>query len=315
MGEQTNIPLSERAGKIWMDGQLIDSINAKISVLSHSLHYGLSVFEGVRAYESTKNNSGTYIFRLQDHTKRLFESAKILKVSIPFDQSTICQAQAEVVRINNLKSAYIRPIIFLGSEKLGIKPVGNKVHVAIAAWEWGAYLGDDGIQNGIRIKTSSFTRHHVNATMVRAKASSNYVNSILANEEATSDGYDEALILDTEGYVSEGSGENIFIVRENKLFTPDLASCLAGITRATVIKIAADLGIQTIEKRITRDEVYTADEVFFTGTAAEITPIRELDRRTIGKGGRGPITKQLQEKYSAIVKNADDRYSHWLTKV
>lgn len=312
--EQKNIiPLSDRVGKIWMNGELLDSANAKISVLSHSLHYGLAVFEGLRAYESLEGK--TNIFRLQEHTQRLFESAKILQINVPFNQDTLNEAQISVVRTNRLKSAYIRPIIFLGSEKLGIKPTGNRVHVAIAAWEWGAYLGENGIQNGIRIKTSSFTRHHVNITMVRAKASANYVNSILAHQEVTADGYDEALILDTEGYVSEGSGENIFIVRNNKLFTPDLANCLAGITRSSVMQIAKDLGIQTIEKRISRDELYTADEAFFTGTAAEITPIREVDRRIIGQGNRGPLTKQLQTMYNDIVRNKYERYSSWLTNV
>ena len=227
----------------------------------------------------------------------------------------INEAQKEVIRANNLESGYLRPLAFYGSEKLGVSPKGAKVHIIIAAWPWGAYLGEDGMQRGIRIKTSSYTRHHVNITMVRAKASGNYMNSILANNEATGDGYDEALLLDPEGYVCEGAGENIFIVRNGKLYTPDLTACLEGITRATVMQLAGELGIEVIEKRITRDEVYCADEAFFTGTAAEVTPIRELDRIEIGAGSRGPITEKIQNAFFDIVNGRNPKYAHWLTKV
>jgi branched-chain amino acid aminotransferase len=266
-------PIDDRDGKIWLDGKLVDWREAKIHLLTHTLHYGMGVFEGVRAYEGPH---GTSIFRLKDHTRRLLNSAKIFQMNVPFDAETLEAAQREVVRINQLASCYIRPLIWIGSEKLGITAKGNTIHVAIAAWPWGAYLGVDGIEKGIRVKTSSFTRHHVNVSMVRAKATGWYVNSILANQEALADGYDEALLLDVDGYVSEGSGENFFVVNNGKLYTPDLASCLDGITRDTVITLARDFGIPVIEKRITRDEVYTADEAFFTGTAAEVTPIREL---------------------------------------
>ena len=258
--------MSDRDGKIWFDGQLIDWRDAKIHVLSHSLHYGLSVFEGVRAYDT---ELGTAIFRLPEHTRRLLNSAKIFQMKVPFDAATLEEAQKAVVRENGLKSCYLRPLIWLGDDKLGVSPRGVKVHVMIAAWPWGAYLGEDGINKGIRVKTSSYTRHHVNVSMVRAKAGGHYINSILANNEALADGYDEAMLLDTEGYVSEGSGENLFIVKQGKLYTPDLASCLDGITRDSILTIARNLGIEAREKRITRDEVYCADEAFFTGTAAE----------------------------------------------
>jgi branched-chain amino acid aminotransferase len=304
--------MADRDGKIWKDGKLIDWRDAQIHVLTHTLHYGMGVFEGVRAYKTT---DGTAIFRLADHTKRLFNSAKIFQMEIPFDQKTITEAQLEVVRANALDSCYIRPIVWVGSEKLGVAAKGNTIHVAIAAWPWGAYLGEDGLAKGIRVKTSSFTRHHVNISMVRAKASGWYVNSILANQEATADGYDEALLLDVDGYVSEGSGENFFLVNNGKLYTPDLASCLDGITRDTVITLARAAGIEVIEKRITRDEVYTCDEAFFTGTAAEVTPIRELDNRTIGSGSRGPITEKLQSAFFEIVAGKNPKYAHWLSKI
>ena len=302
--------MADRDGKIWMDGQLIDWRDAKVHVLTHSLHYGMGVFEGLRAYETPQ---GTAIFRLSEHTKRLFQSAKIFQIQIPFDQDTLIRAQCEVVRANQLRSCYIRPLVWIGSEKLGISAQGNTIHVAIAAWPWGSYLGDEGIKNGIRVKTSSFTRHHVNVSMVRAKASGHYINSILANQEALTSGYDEALLLDTEGFVSEGAGENIFIIRNNTLYTPDLASCLEGITRASVITIARDLGYTIQEKRITRDEIYCADEAFFTGTAAEVTPIRELDDRSIGNGTRGPITQAIQKVFFEAVAGKHQQYHHWLT--
>lgn len=304
--------MSDRDGKIWKDGALVDWRDATVHVLTHSLHYGMGVFEGVRAY---KTPQGTAIFRLQEHTQRLFNSAKIFQMSIPFDMQTIMDAQRQVVRENQLESCYLRPLVWIGSEKMGISPKGNTIHVAIAAWPWGAYLGEDGITNGIRVKTSSFTRHHVNVSMVRAKASGYYINSILANQEALTDGYDEALLLDTDGYVSEGAGENVFIVRNGKIYTPDMASCLDGITRDAALTMARDMGIEVIEKRITRDEMYCADEAFFTGTAAEVTPIRELDNRTIGDGKRGPVTEKIQSRFFDVVNGRAPQYQHWLTLV
>lgn len=304
--------MSDRDGKIWKDGQLIDWRDANIHILTHSLHYGMAVFEGVRAYKTDK---GTAIFRLREHTERLFNSAKIFQMNIPFDQETVMQAQLQVVRKNKLESCYLRPLVWIGDEKLGISAKGNKIHIAVAAWPWGAYLGEDGLNKGIRVKTSSFSRHHVNVSMVRAKASGYYINSILANQEALADGYDEALLLDTDGYVSEGSGENVFIVKKGKIYTPDLASCLDGITRDSLVTIARDLDIEVIEKRITRDEVYCADEAFFTGTAAEVTPIRELDNRAIGNGKRGAITEKLQTVFFDAVAGRAPQYSHWLTVV
>ena len=304
--------MADRDGKIWMDGKLIEWRDAKIHVLTHTLHYGMGVFEGVRAY---KTPEGTAIFRLKEHTRRLFNSAKIFQMAMPFDEATLEAAQREVVRANNLESCYIRPLVWIGSEKLGVSAKGNTIHVAIAAWPWGAYLGEEGLERGIRVKTSSFTRHHVNVSLVRAKASGYYINSILANQEATGLGYDEALLLDTDGYVSEGSGENVFIVRNGVIYTPDLASCLDGITRDATLTIARDLGIDVREKRITRDEMYCADEAFFTGTAAEVTPIRELDDRVIGEGRRGPVTKRIQDAFFAAVGGTDEKYKKWLTLV
>ncbi|MBU6188192.1 MAG: branched-chain amino acid transaminase [Betaproteobacteria bacterium] len=304
--------MADRDGLIWFDGKMVDWRDAKIHVLTHTLHYGMGVFEGVRAYDAV---GGTAIFRLAEHTRRFFNSAKIFQMALPFDEATLAQAQKDVVRENKLASCYIRPIAWIGSAKLGVSARGNTVHVAIAAWPWGAYLGEDGLSRGIRVKVSSYTRHHVNVSMVRAKASGYYVNSILANAEVTAQGYDEALLLDTEGYVSEGAGENVFIVRNGVIYTPDVASCLDGITRDAVITIARDLGIEVREKRITRDEVYCADEAFFTGTAAEITPIREVDDRTIGSGRRGPITEQLQNVFFDTVGGRAQRYASWLTPV
>jgi len=304
--------MANRDGFIWMDGQLVPWRDAKIHVLTHTLHYGMGVFEGVRAYKTEK---GTAIFRLQEHTKRLFNSAKIFQMKIPFTPEEIAKAQCEVVRQNKLTSCYLRPIAWIGSEKLGISAKTNTIHTAIAAWEWGAYLGEDGLNKGIRVKTSSFTRHHVNVSLVRAKASGYYINSILANQEVSAHGYDEALLLDTDGYVSEGSGENVFIVKNGVIYTPDLASCLDGITRDAIFTIAKDLGIEVKEKRITRDEMYCADEAFFTGTAAEVTPIRELDDRPIGNGGRGPITEKVQKVFFDAVAGKNTKYEHWLTLV
>ncbi|WAW10482.1 branched-chain amino acid transaminase [Oxalobacter vibrioformis] len=306
------MPMHSRDGKIWMDGKLIEWRDANIHVLTHSLHYGMAVFEGVRAYKTDK---GPAIFRLPEHTRRLLNSAKIFQMKVPYDYDTLMEAQKEVIRVNNLDSGYIRPLVWVGSERLGIAAKDNTIHAMIAAWPWGAYLGEDGLNKGIRVKTSSFTRHHVNVSLVRAKASGYYINSILSNQEALANGYDEALVLDTDGFVSEGSGENVFIVRNGKLYTPDLASCLDGITRDSVIVMAEDMGLKVIEKRITRDEFYTCDEAFFTGTAAEITPIRELDNRVIGAGTRGPITEKLQSLFFDVVAGKTPKYADWLTYV
>ena len=306
-------PMHDRDGKIWMDGELVDWRDAKIHVLSHTLHYGCGAFEGVRAYDPV---NGTAIFRLQEHTERLFNSAKILRMKIPFTQEEVNEVQRTVVRENNLKSGYIRPLTWIGSQKLGVSPKGNQIHLMVAAWTWGAYLGEDGMKRGIRVKTSSYTRHHVNITMTQAKAVSNYTNSILANMEALDDGYDEALLLDASGFVSEGAGENLFIIKGGVIYTPDLsAGSLNGITRNTVFHIAKDLGLEIVQKRITRDEIYIADEAFFTGTAAEVTPIRELDRIEIGAGSRGPITEKIQSAFFDIVNGRNAKYAHWLTKV
>jgi len=304
--------MADRDGKIWKDGKLVDWRDANLHMLTHSLHYGMAVFEGVRAY---KTIDGTAIFRLREHTQRLYNSAKIFQMAIPFDMETLIEAQKEVVRANQLESCYLRPLVWIGSEKMGVSARGNTIHVGIAAWPWGAYLGEEGLKRGIRVKTSSFTRHHVNVSMVRAKASGYYINSILANQEVTAEGYDEALLLDTDGYVSEGAGENVFLIRNGKIYTPDLASCLDGITRDAVLTMARDLGIDVIEKRITRDELYCADEAYFTGTAAEITPIRELDSRQIGIGSRGPVTEKLQSLFFDVVGGKAPQYQHWLTRV
>lgn len=304
--------MADRDGFIWQDGKLIPWREATTHVLTHSLHYGMSVFEGLRAY---KTDAGTAIFRLEEHTNRLFNSAHIFQMAMPFDKAIINEAQKEVLRANKLESGYLRPIAYYGSEKMGVSPKGAKVHIAIAAWPWGAYLGEEGMERGIRVKVSSYTRHHVNISMVRAKASGHYLNSILANNEVTNDGYDEAMLLDPEGYVAEGAGENLFIVKQGKLYTPDLTSCLEGITRATVLTLAQELGLSVHEKRITRDEVYTADEAFFTGTAAEVTPIRELDGRQIGIGRRGPITAQIQARYFDVVYGRSEAHRGWLSYI
>ncbi|ODJ87945.1 branched-chain-amino-acid aminotransferase [Candidatus Thiodiazotropha endolucinida] len=304
--------MADRDGVIWLDGKMVPWREAKTHVLTHTLHYGMGVFEGVRAYHAEK---GTAIFRLQDHTDRLFRSAHILNMSMPFDRETLNQAQMAAVRENDLDSAYIRPMCFYGSEGMGLRADNLKVHCMVAAWEWGAYLGAENMEKGIRIRVSSFTRHHVNITMCRAKANGNYMNSMMALQEALHDGYDEALLLDAEGYVMEGSGENIFIVRDGVIYTPDLTSALDGITRKSVIELAEQRGYEVIEKRITRDEVYIADEAFFTGTAAEVTPIREVDNRPIGNGGRGPITSILQKDYFDLVHGRLAFHPEWLAYV
>ena len=305
--------MADRDGHIWYDGKLVDWRDAKIHVLTHTLHYGMGVFEGVRAYKTA--GGSTAIFRLKEHTRRLFNSAKIFQMEIPFSFEQVMEAQKEVVRANRLSSCYLRPIAWIGDKKLGVSPKGNTVHLAIAAWEWGAYLGEEGLSKGIRVKTSSYTRHHVNVSLVRAKASGYYINSILANNEVTAHGYDEALLLDAEGYDTQGAGENVFIVRDGTIYTPDLASCLDGITRDSVITMARDMGIPVVQKRITRDEMYCADEAFFSGTAAEITPIRELDDRQIGAGQRGPVTEKIQSRFFDVVNGRAPEYAHWLAHV
>jgi len=304
--------MADRDGFIWYDGKLVPWREATTHVLTHSLHYGLSVFEGVRAY---KTDAGTAIFRLQDHTNRLFNSAHIYQIPMPYDRDAINAAQCEVVRANRLESCYLRPLVFYGSEKMGVSPKGAQVHVAIAAWPWGAYLGEEALQNGIRVKISSYARQHVNVTMPRAKVATTYANSIIANAEALQDGYDEALLLDTEGFVAEGAGENIFIVQNGELCEPEIASALTGITRSTIHTLAAELGISVRTKRLTRDDIYIADEAFFTGTAAEVTPIREVDNRRIGSGRRGPVTERLQQAFFDAINGRNPKFRHWLTPV
>ena len=302
--------MSDRDGVIWFDGEMVPWRDANVHVLTHTLHYGMGVFEGVRAY---KTDQGPAIFRLKEHTDRLFNSAKIMNMSIPFSKEEITAAQIASVKDNNLDSAYLRPMCFYGSEGMGLRADNLKTHTIVAAWEWGSYLGADNMEKGIRIKTSSFTRHHVNISMCKAKANGHYINSMLALQEALTDGYDEALLLDVEGFVAEGSGENIFVIKDGIIYTPDLTSALNGITRNTIMALADDLGLEVVEKRITRDEVYIADEAFFSGTAAEVTPIRELDNRPIGSGSRGPITEKLQSLYFDIVHGRVDKYKDWLT--
>ncbi len=305
--------MADRDGLIWFDGEMVPWREANVHVLTHTLHYGMGVFEGVRAYKTDDNR--TAIFRLNEHTDRLFDSAKIMRMDIPFSKQEISEAQIRSVSENNLESAYLRPMCFYGSEGMGLRADNLKTHAIVAAWEWGSYLGEDNMKHGLRIKTSSFTRHHVNISMCKAKANGHYINSMLALQEALTDGYDEALLLDNEGYVAEGSGENIFIIKQGIIYTPDLTSALNGITRNTIMTLANDLGYEIKEKRITRDEVYIADEAFFSGTAAEVTPIRELDNRSIGEGTRGPITEQLQSLFFDVVHGRAEKYKHWLTFV
>ncbi len=304
--------MSDRDGLIWLDGELVDWREAKVHVLTHTLHYGMGVFEGVRAYETAQ---GAAIFRLQEHTDRLFNSAHILNMKIPFSKAEINEAHRAAVRENNLKSAYIRPMCFYGSEGMGLRAENLKVHVMVAAWEWPAYMGEEAKTQGIKIRTSSFTRHHVNITMCKAKANGNYMNSMLALREALDSGCEEALLLDNEGYVAEGSGENFFLLKDGVMYTPELTSCLDGITRRTIMEMARSQGIEVREKRITRDEVYIADEAFFTGTAAEVLPIRSLDGRVIGAGRRGPVTEKLQTMYFDQVTGKAPYKPEWLTLV
>jgi len=303
---------ADRDGVIWMDGEMVPWRNAQVHVLTHTLHYGVGAFEGIRAYQTPQ---GTAIFRLDDHIRRLFETAHILEMAIPYSREQIRQSCVESVIQNKLDTAYIRPLVYYGSEGMGLHAENLSVHVSVAAWVWGAYLGSDALTKGIRIKTSSYTRHLVNSVMCKAKACGNYINSTLALQEAARDGYDEALLLDNDGMVAEGSGENIFIVRNGVIYTPELTSALEGITRDTVLQLAQAEDYDVVEKRITRDEVYIADEAFFTGTAAEVTPIRELDNRTIGSGNPGPVTQQLQSAYLDLVEGRLDGYSDWLTVV
>ncbi len=303
--------MSDRDGFIWFDGEMVPWREANIHVLTHTLHYGMGAFEGVRAYNA---DQGTAIFALEAHTNRLIDSCKILGMELPFSKQQLNDAQIAAVRDNNLDSAYIRPMVFFGSEAMGLRADNLKVHVIVAAWEWGSYLGAEGMEKGIRIKTSSFTRHHVNIASTKAKANGQYINSMMALQEALKDGYDEALLLDPEGYVAEGSGENIFVIKDDVIYTPEATSALNGITRKTIFKLANDIGMDVVEKRLTRDEVYIADEAFFTGTAAEVTPIRELDNRSIG-GGRGPITEKLQTAYFDLVHGRNEKHLDLLTFV
>jgi len=302
----------QETSKIWMDGEFVDWADAKVHVLTHTLHYGLGVFEGIRCYQAA---SGPAVFRLPEHVDRLFASAHISALKIPFTMDEFQTAILETVRINGLEAGYIRPLVYVGYGAMGLYPGDNPVKCAIAAWPWGAYLGDDGLKNGIRVKTSSFTRQHINISMTKAKVCGHYVNSIMGKVEAVNDGYDESLFLDAGGNVSEGSGENIFIARRGYLKTPPLNSVLEGITRQSVLEIAADEGIEVREDNITRDELYCADEAFFTGTAAEITPIREVDRRLIGAGKPGPLTETIQSRFFAAVRGENEKYRHWLSPV
>src|SRR6056300_658556 len=304
---------ANREGLIWLDGKMVPWQEAKVHVLTHTLHYGLGVFEGVRAYHT--DDRGTCIFKLQEHTNRLFNSAKILMMKMPYDKEAINEAHKQVVRENGLPEAYLRPMCFYGSEGMGLRADQLQTHVMVAAWEWPSYMDPEARNRGIKVRTSSYTRHHVNIAMCKAKANGQYINSLLALREAIDSGAEEALLLDNEGYVAEGSGENFFMVKNGALYTPELTSCLEGITRATVIELAQEIGLTVREKRITRDEVYIADEAFFTGTAAEVVPIRELDSRTIGSGSRGPITEKLQAMYFDSVRGKRTENPQWLSEV
>ncbi|WP_428820115.1 branched-chain amino acid transaminase [Microbulbifer sp. MCCC 1A16149] len=304
---------ADRDGVIWFDGELVPWRDARVHVLTHTLHYGMGVFEGVRAYETA--DGGTSIFRLNEHTRRLFRSAKIMNMPMPYSEEQLNEAQRLVVRENGLKEAYLRPMVFYGSEGMGLRADSLQTHVIVAAWEWPSYMTPEARELGIKVNTSSYTRHHVNIAMCKAKANGNYINSMLALQEAIRNGCEEALLLDPEGYVAEGSGENFFLVSDGVIYTPELTSCLDGITRASVIQLADECGYKVKEKRITRDEVYIADEAFFTGTAAEVLPIRILDGRTIGSGRRGPITKRLQQLYFDAVQGKSQAHMGWLSDV
>jgi branched-chain amino acid aminotransferase len=298
--------------KIWMDGKLVNWADANVHILTHSLHYGLAAFEGIRCY---KGKNGSAIFRLQDHVNRLFESAHVSMIKIPYDRKQITDAIVETVRVNKLDACYIRPLVYIGYGAMGLYPGENPIRVAVAAWRWGTYLGEEALTKGIKARVSSFTRHHVNVTMTRAKVSGHYVNSILAKLEVKKDGYDEAILLDPDGYVAEGTGENIFIVRRGKLLTTPLTSILEGVTRNSVMELARERKIPVLEERFTRDAMYVADEVFLTGTAAELTPVREIDNRQIGNGSPGPVTKDLQKAFFEIVRGEESSHASWLTRV
>ncbi len=305
-------PMLQATEKIWMNGSFVNWDDAKVHVLTHSLHYGTGAFEGIRCYAT---DSGSAVFRLTEHVNRLFDSTHILYMEIPFTREAETEAILETIRVNKIDACYIRPLAYIGYGAMGISPMENPIELAIAVWPWGSYLGEEGLKNGIRVKISSFTRPHVNATLVRSKTTANYANSLLAKREALKDGYDEAIMLDTDGYVAEGSGENVFIVRKGVIKTPPLTAILEGITRDTIMQLAAERGMRLVEDRFTRDELYIADEAFFTGTAAEITPIREVDNRTIGHGKPGPITKELQAAFFDVVHGRDSRHADWLTPV
>jgi branched-chain amino acid aminotransferase len=298
--------------KIWMNGSFVKWDDAQVHVLTHSLHYGTAVFEGIRCY---KTDAGSAVFRLHEHVDRLFDSAHICQMELPYTRKAVSEAILETINVNKIDACYIRPLVYIGYGSMGIDPKENPVQLSIAVWPWGSYLGEEGLKNGIRVKISSFTRPNVNATMVRSKTTANYANSLLAKREALKDGYDEAMLLDTDGYVAEGSGENVFIVRKGVIKTPPLTSILEGITRDAIMQLAMERGMRLVEQRFTRDELYIADEAFFTGTAAEITPIREVDNRTIGTGKPGPVTKELQAAFFDIVHGRDDRHRDWLTPV
>jgi len=305
-------PMLQATEKIWMNGSFVKWDDANVHILTHSLHYGTGVFEGIRCY---KADTGSAVFRLQEHVDRLFDSAHICQLEIPFARGAVREAILETIRVNKIDACYIRPLAYLGYGAMGIFPKENPVQLSIAVWPWGSYLGEEGVKNGIRVKISSFTRPNVNSTMVRSKTTANYANSLLAKREALKDGYDEAMLLDTDGYVAEGSGENVFMVRKGVIKTPPLTSILEGITRETIMQLAAERGMRVVEERFTRDELYIADEAFFTGTAAEITPIREVDNRSIGIGKPGPVTKELQAAFFDIVHGRDSRHADWLTPV
>lgn len=304
--------LADRDGVIWLDGEMVPWREAKVHVLTHTLHYGLGVFEGIRCYRTADGNSA--VFRLKEHVERLFNSAHIVQMKLPFSREEVSSAILETLRVNELREGYIRPLAFIGEGAMGLYATDNPIHLSIVVWPWGAYLGEEGLETGIRAKISSFTRHHVNAAMTKAKICGYYVNSIMAKREAMADGYDEAIMLDAEGFIAEASGENLFVVRDEALLTPPLTSILGGITRDTIMRVARDKGIPLGERRFTRDELYTADEAFLTGTAAEVTPIREVDRRRIGDGKRGPVTSVLQEAYFDIVKGKETKHAEWLTR-
>lgn len=300
----------QKSEKIWFDGKLIPWDEANVHVLTHALHYGTGVFEGIRAYECSNGTSA--VFRLEEHMDRLLDSAKIIGLKMPFDRDQLVEATVETLKVNGLKAGYIRPLMFVGAGAMGVHPGQNPIHVCIATWPWGAYLGEEALEKGIRVKCSSFTRHHVNVMMTKAKCSGNYVNSVLAKTDAVADGYDEAILLDPQGYVAEGSGENIFMVRDDVIYTPPLHNVLGGFTRDSVMTLAADLGYEVCESTLGRDMLYIADEVFFTGTAAEITPIREIDRRVIGEGKAGPVAQLLQAEFFKVVKGENPDYAFWL---